>query len=92
MGDYLFTKDGGGEQSYGIIEGAKEDELVRMVTCAIRDDLDPVAIIDAECDTVMITTRVIANLLLPILNKGTERDNPLYALNFVGHVVPPLET
>lgn len=85
-GAYHFEKDGGGEQDYGVIPECPIDEMIGMLTSAKERSLDMVAIMDAECDVVMITTQRIANLLIPVLNDA--EIHPLDGLNYVGDKVP----
>jgi hypothetical protein len=81
MGSYHFEKDSGGEQSYGVISGCDTKEMISMIEYAKERNLDLVAVMDAECDVVMITTKRIADLLLPILNSAHIK--PLEALNYI---------
>lgn len=85
-GAYHFEKDGGGEQDYGVIHECPVDEMVGMLAYAKERGLDMVAVIDAECDVVMITTQRVANLLVPFLNDA--EIHPLDGLNYIGDTVP----
>lgn len=86
MGQYHFEKDGGGEQDYSTIGACPVDEMVGMLSYAKERSVDMVAVMDAECDVVMITTRRIATLLLPLLNDA--EIHPLDGLNYIGDKVP----